>query len=172
MTRIGNGVAVDVPLDGPAPEERPATLAGLCDAVSELARTVPGPLRRISLRTGDCAVDVEFGTAAGPVPAVAVVPVVPAPGERPASGVVVRAPLVGTFYVAPTPGAEPFVRVGDRVEAEQTVGIVEAMKLMNPVTTPAAGTVTQVLAADGQSVEYDQPLVVVEPPADAAEEGT
>jgi acetyl-CoA carboxylase biotin carboxyl carrier protein len=147
------------------------TWAGLCEAVTELARTVPGPLRRLSLRLGDAAVDVEFAPAPEPphegtvVPAVAPAPAPapPAAPPAPAAGVVVRSPLVGTFYVAPVPGADPFVRVGDVVEAGQEVAIVEAMKLMNRVVTDVAGTVAEVCVADGGSVEYDQPLVVVVP---------
>jgi acetyl-CoA carboxylase biotin carboxyl carrier protein len=89
-------------------------------------------------------------------------------GERPASEVpegisVVRAPLVGTFYAAPSPGADPFVRVGDEIESGQTLGIVEAMKLMNPILADEPGVVTQILVADTESVEYDQVLVYLRP---------
>ena len=75
----------------------------------------------------------------------------------------VRSPLVGTFYAAPSPGADPFVRVGDEVEAGQTVGIVEAMKLMNPIVADEAGVVAEVLVGDAESVEYDQVLMRLRP---------
>lgn len=98
--------------------------------------------------------------AAGPVPVAATPAPVAEPEPEPASGAAtVRAPLVGVFYRAPAPGAKPFVEPGDRVEANQTVGIIEAMKLMNHITTHVAGVVTEVLVADGQSVEFDQELV-------------
>jgi acetyl-CoA carboxylase biotin carboxyl carrier protein len=93
-----------------------------------------------------------------------------APGSDPAQAsetgpdsgrVLVTAPIVGTFYQAPSPGAEPFVRAGDLVEPGQQVGIVEAMKLMNSVTADCAGQVSQVLAGDGEPVEFGQPLVAI-----------
>ena len=68
------------------------------------------------------------------------------------------------IYAAPSPGAEPFVRVGDEVEAGQTLGIVEAMKLMNPILADAAGVVAEIRAGDAESVEYDQVLLLLRPP--------
>jgi acetyl-CoA carboxylase biotin carboxyl carrier protein len=73
----------------------------------------------------------------------------------------VRSPMVGTAYLFPEPGADPFIKVGDKVKAGDTLLIVEAMKVMNPITAPAAGTVKQILIENAQPVEYDQPLVVV-----------
>ncbi len=73
----------------------------------------------------------------------------------------IKAPTLGTFYRAPSPGAPPFIKVGDRVVAGQTVGIVEVMKLFNTVETDVAGTVVAIYAEDGVLVEYDQPLVTV-----------
>ena len=69
--------------------------------------------------------------------------------------------MVGTAYLHPEPGADPFIKVGDKVKAGQTLLIVEAMKVMNPIAAPADGTVTQILIENAQPVEYDQPLVVV-----------
>ena len=69
--------------------------------------------------------------------------------------------MVGTAYLQPEPGADPFIKVGDKVKAGDTLLIVEAMKVMNPITAPAAGTVKQILIENAQPVEYDQPLVVV-----------
>lgn len=74
----------------------------------------------------------------------------------------VKSPMVGTVYLAGNPEAKPFVSVGQKVAAGDTLLIVEAMKVMNPILAPAAGTVTQLLVANGQPVEFDQPLVVVE----------
>jgi acetyl-CoA carboxylase biotin carboxyl carrier protein len=74
----------------------------------------------------------------------------------------VKSPMVGTVYLSGEPGAKPFVKAGDRVEAGDTLLIVEAMKVMNPITATRAGTVKQVLVIDAQPVEYDQPLVIVE----------
>jgi len=84
-------------------------------------------------------------------------------GSAPASTAnAVKSPMVGTAYLAAEPGAKPFSVVGQKVAAGDTLLIVEAMKVMNPITAPAAGTVTQVLIENGQPVEFDQPLIVVE----------
>ena len=81
--------------------------------------------------------------------------------------VLITAPMIGTFYYAPTPGDPPFVNVGDPVEAGQTIGIIEAMKIMNEIPAEHAGVVAEFLAANGQPVEYGQPLLRLEPvPAD------
>jgi acetyl-CoA carboxylase biotin carboxyl carrier protein len=74
----------------------------------------------------------------------------------------VRSPMVGTVYLSAEPGAKPFASVGQSVAAGDTLLIVEAMKVMNPITAPSAGTVKAVLVENGQPVEFDQPLVVVE----------
>lgn len=74
----------------------------------------------------------------------------------------VAAPMVGTVYMAPEPGAPAFVSMGDNVEQGQTLVIIEAMKVMNPIPSPRPGTVTQILIQDGQPVEYGEPLMVIE----------
>jgi acetyl-CoA carboxylase biotin carboxyl carrier protein len=74
----------------------------------------------------------------------------------------VKSPMVGTAYLSAEPGAKPFITVGTAVAAGDTLLIVEAMKVMNPITAPTAGTVRQILIENGQPVEFDQPLVVVE----------
>ena len=74
----------------------------------------------------------------------------------------VRSPIVGTAYLSAEPGAAPFAAVGATVKAGDTVLIVEAMKVMNAITAPNAGTVKAVLVDNGQPVEYDQPLIVIE----------
>jgi acetyl-CoA carboxylase biotin carboxyl carrier protein len=75
---------------------------------------------------------------------------------------VVPSPMVGTAYWAPEPGAKPFVEVGSKVSAGQTLLIIEAMKTMNQIPSPRAGTVTQILVEDGQPVEFGEPLVIIE----------
>jgi acetyl-CoA carboxylase biotin carboxyl carrier protein len=75
---------------------------------------------------------------------------------------VVPSPMVGTAYWAPEPGAKPFIEVGTKVSAGQTLLIIEAMKTMNQIPSPRAGTVTQILVEDGQPVEFDEPLVIIE----------
>ena len=122
----------------------------LRDDVVALARALPGELRRLTVRDGDR----DVRPAAGPDPAAA----------APEVAGSVRSPLVGTFYTAPSPGADPFVRVGDEVEAGQTVGIVEAMKLMNPIVVDEAGVIAEILVGDTESVEYDQVLMRLRPP--------
>jgi len=150
----------------------------LRDEVVDLARTLPGPLRRLTVRSGDRAVEVEWAADPAPTAAPAATPPVPVPGglqavaspadeeepEVPEGTVAVRAPLVGTFYAAPSPDAEPFVRVGDEVETGQTLGIVEAMKLMNPILADSSGTVADIRVGDAESVEYDQVLLLLRPP--------
>jgi acetyl-CoA carboxylase biotin carboxyl carrier protein len=96
-------------------------------------------------------------------------PMSPAPAPAEAGGSAptatadaVKSPMVGTVYLAAEPGAKPFVSVGQKVAAGDTLVIIEAMKVMNPIQATAAGTVTAVLVSNGQPVEFDQPLVVVE----------
>ena len=75
---------------------------------------------------------------------------------------VVPSPMVGTAYWAPEPGAKPFIEVGSKVSTGQTLLIIEAMKTMNQIPSPRAGTVTQILVEDGQPVEFGEPLVIIE----------
>jgi acetyl-CoA carboxylase biotin carboxyl carrier protein len=75
---------------------------------------------------------------------------------------VVPSPMVGTAYWSPEPGAKPFIEVGSKVSAGQTLLIIEAMKTMNQIPSPRAGTVTQILIEDGQPVEFGEPLVIIE----------
>ena len=81
--------------------------------------------------------------------------------EEEVSGESIKSPMVGTAYLSAEPGARPFIEVGDAVKAGDTLLIVEAMKVMNPITAPAGGVVKKILIADGQPVEFDQPLVVI-----------
>jgi len=74
----------------------------------------------------------------------------------------VKSPMVGTVYVAPEPGADPFISVGDTVTEGQTLFIVEAMKVMNPISAHKAGKIKEILINDSQPVEFDQPMAVIE----------
>ncbi len=83
-------------------------------------------------------------------------------GPAPASVNAVKSPMVGTVFLAAEPGAKPFAAVGDVVSEGQTLLIIEAMKVMNPIAAPRAGKVTSVMVENGQPVEFDQPLLVIE----------
>ncbi|MDL5026694.1 acetyl-CoA carboxylase biotin carboxyl carrier protein [Vibrio gigantis] len=98
---------------------------------------------------------VAAAPAAAPVAAEAAAPAVPA-------GHQVLSPMVGTFYGAPSPDAKPFVKVGQSVTAGETLCIVEAMKMMNQIEADKSGVVTAILVEDGQPVEFDQALVIIE----------
>jgi len=81
--------------------------------------------------------------------------------EEEGSGNAVKSPMVGTAFLSPEPNAKPFVEVGDAVKAGDTLLIVEAMKVMNPITAPGGGVIKKILVADAQPVEFDQPLVIL-----------
>jgi acetyl-CoA carboxylase biotin carboxyl carrier protein len=93
-----------------------------------------------------------LAAAPGPAPAVA-------PAKRPGA---IPSPMVGTAYLAPSPGSEPFVRKGDKVREGQTIMIIEAMKTMNPIAAPRAGTVVDIFVTDAQPVEFGEALAAVE----------
>jgi acetyl-CoA carboxylase biotin carboxyl carrier protein len=77
------------------------------------------------------------------------------------AGTTVKSPMVGTAFMSPEPGAAPFIEVGKPVKAGDTLLIVEAMKVMNPITAPEGGVVKKIMVADAQPVEFDQPLVII-----------
>jgi acetyl-CoA carboxylase biotin carboxyl carrier protein len=105
-------------------------------------------------------ISVSAGFQSVPVAAAAAVPAAGADlAKHPG---VVPSPMVGTAYWAPEPGAKPFIEVGTKVSAGQTLLIIEAMKTMNQIPSPRAGTVTQILVEDGQPVEFGEPLVIIE----------
>jgi acetyl-CoA carboxylase biotin carboxyl carrier protein len=152
-----------------------AALEALVGAVADLVRVAPLPPSRVSVRFGCAAVEIDWPASGTPVTpgAVAGGPADTLPAGTPPAGTppaeatdnrhAVCAPLVGTFYRSPEPGSRPFVEVGDVVQVGQQVAIVEAMKLMNPIEADVAGRVLEVLVADAAPVEYDQPLLVLEP---------
>ena len=91
---------------------------------------------------------------------VATSPVVPAENQTSDQSIV--SPMVGTFYSAPSPTAKPFVTIGQKINQGDTVGIIEAMKIMNQIEADQSGTVTEILIKDGEAVEFGQPLIVIE----------
>ncbi|MBP0591877.1 acetyl-CoA carboxylase biotin carboxyl carrier protein [Paraburkholderia sp. LEh10] len=103
-------------------------------------------------------------TASAPAVHASEAPAVAAPATPAAAapqGHVVTSPMVGTFYRAPSPGADPFVQVGDSVKEGQTICIIEAMKLLNEIESDQAGVIKEILVENGQAVEYGQPLFVI-----------
>jgi acetyl-CoA carboxylase biotin carboxyl carrier protein len=105
--------------------------------------------------------------APAPAPVAAAPAAAPAPAAGPAaptraSGEAVKSPMVGTVYLQPNPGSPAFVKVGDTVEAGQTLFIVEAMKTMNPIPAPRAGKIVEILIEDAQPVEFGEPLAIIE----------
>jgi acetyl-CoA carboxylase biotin carboxyl carrier protein len=146
-------------------------LSELREHTRRLAADLSGALRRVSVSSGDATIEVEWqpnpepANGHRPVPADPG-PAAPAPaaadeatpdGQPP--GVVVTSPMVGTFYRAETPEAAPYVEVGSAVRAGQVIGIVEAMKLLNPITAESAGVVAEILVGNAQPVEFGQALV-------------
>ena len=82
-------------------------------------------------------------------------------GAEEISGTTIKSPMVGTAFLSPEPGADPFIEVGKPVKAGDTLLIIEAMKVMNPITAPEGGVVKKIIVADAQPVEFDQPLVII-----------
>ncbi|MCX9147488.1 acetyl-CoA carboxylase biotin carboxyl carrier protein [Erythrobacter sp. WG] len=135
-------------------------------------------LTEIEVEDDDRKIRVSRGALAAAAPVYAAAPAAPAPSApAPAAAApapaeasasagpdlknAVKSPMVGTCYLAPEPGAANFVTVGASVKEGDTLLIVEAMKVMNPITAPASGTVTAILVENAQPVEFDQPLVVI-----------
>lgn len=123
-------------------------------------------LSEIEFQEGDKRLKVSRPTVAQAFAAAAPVlapaqPVADAASAAPPANAL-TSPMVGTAYLAPEPSAPPFVKVGDAVKEGQTVLIVEAMKVMNPIRAPRSGIVSQVLVTDGQPVEFGEPLLVIE----------
>jgi acetyl-CoA carboxylase biotin carboxyl carrier protein len=146
--------------------------------VRELAQLLSdNELTEIEVQDGERRIKVSrepapvIGAAPSAAPVAAAAPALSGPpvhakedigeqGDEP-GGTSVKSPMVGTAFLAPEPGAKPFVAVGDAVKAGDTLLIVEAMKVMNPITAPEGGVVRKLLVSDGQPVEFDQPLVVI-----------
>ncbi|MFM5906679.1 MAG: acetyl-CoA carboxylase biotin carboxyl carrier protein [Novosphingobium sp.] len=141
--------------------------------VRELAEMLADTgLTEIEVEDGDRKIKVSRAAAAGTfVAAAAPAPIAAAPAAPAAAGAApeaaaapvdaLKSPMVGTAYLAPEPGADNFVAIGKQVKAGDTLLIVEAMKVMNPITAPKGGTISAILIENGQPVEYDQPLLVI-----------
>ncbi|MCG9553775.1 acetyl-CoA carboxylase biotin carboxyl carrier protein [Vibrio sp. Isolate31] len=120
-----------------------------------ISRNSTAPVAPVQYAATPAPVAAAATPAAAPVAAEAAAPAVPA-------GHQVLSPMVGTFYGAPSPDAKPFVKVGQSVTAGETLCIVEAMKMMNQIEADKSGVVTAILVEDGQPVEFDQALVIIE----------
>jgi acetyl-CoA carboxylase biotin carboxyl carrier protein len=127
-----------------------------------LARTPQGGM----VAMAPAASYVQAAPAAAPMPMNSPVQAATGSAPKPAAeqlpdGDVVRSPMVGTFYASPAPDKPPFVTVGQAVKAGDTLGIIEAMKMFNPIEADVSGTVLKILTESGQPVEFDQPLFVI-----------
>jgi acetyl-CoA carboxylase biotin carboxyl carrier protein len=125
-------------------------------------------LSEIEYAVGDkkirCAVtrgSVIHHTAPAPTPVAAAPAPAPADAKPVTNGTPVTSPMVGTCYMASSPGAAPFVKVGDTVKQGDTLLIIEAMKVMNPIKAAKGGTITEILVADGKPVEFGETLIVI-----------
>ena len=123
---------------------------------------------RISrMPTGGAAIQMPM-YAPPPMPAAAAAPAAAAPAAGGAAGApkssdhVVPAPMVGTYYAAPSPGAKPYVEIGDEVKVGQVLCIIEAMKMMNQIESDRSGRITAIMVKNGEAVEFGQPLFVIE----------
>ena len=143
------------------------------DMVGQLTELLDkGNLSEIEVQDGERRIVVKRQLSAAPAAAPAAAPPAPpAPAAAPAAAPpatagdhpgAVKSPMVGTVYLSGEPGSAPFVTVGASVNAGDTLVIIEAMKVMNPITAPRAGTVRQLLVENAQPVEFDQPLVIIE----------
>ncbi len=140
-------------------------LAGLLDETNLTEIEVEREGLRVRVVRSAAVVAAPMQLAAAPVAAVAATAATAAGGDG--SDItkhpgMVPSPMVGTAYVAPEPGAKPFVDIGSQVAAGETLLIIEAMKTMNQIPAPRAGTVKQILFEDGQPVEFGEPLMIIE----------
>ena len=135
-------------------------LAKLLDetGLTEIAVERDGVSIRVARHSGGGHVRARAAELAAPT-AVTSAPLSSDPAQHPG---LVASPMVGTAYLAPEPGARPFVEVGTAVKTGEPLMIIEAMKTMNQIPAPRAGTVIQILVEDGQPVEYGQPLMIIE----------
>jgi acetyl-CoA carboxylase biotin carboxyl carrier protein len=122
--------------------------------------------RKIKVRRDPAPVMAYAPVSAAPAPAAGAAhqpgPATDAPAAAAAPVDAVKSPMVGTAFLSPEPGAKPFIAVGQSVKKGDTLLIVEAMKVMNPIASPKAGKIADILIGDAQPVEFDQPLVVIE----------
>lgn len=158
----------------PPPPSAAAPPQGDLDVLRQLVALLDSSgATSLKLQRGDTTYEVSRGPAmmAAPTPMPAHAPAPgsgatapAAPGAPPVSNLIeIKSPMVGTFYRAPEPGAEPYVKVGSRVTPGQTLCIIEAMKIMNEIESEVSGVVREILAEDAQPVEFGQVLFRVEP---------
>jgi len=132
--------------------------------LSKKGNDLPAMPQHVQMHMPHMAQMPSMPMAAPPAPAAADAPAAaPAAPSADASTHTVNSPIVGTFYRAPAPDADPFVQVGQHVSAGDTLCIVEAMKLMNEIESDQTGTIVKILTEDAQPVEYNQPLFVIKP---------
>jgi acetyl-CoA carboxylase biotin carboxyl carrier protein len=149
--KSGGGMQVDLKL-----------VRQLADLLNETGLTeieVEDSDRKIRVARGGVVSSVQVAAPAVAAPAAAIAAPVVAVADHPGT---VKSPMVGTVYLASSPETPSFVSVGASVQEGDTIIIIEAMKVMNPIIAPRGGKVTQILVANGQPVEFDQPLVVIE----------
>ena len=148
------------------------------DEIKELARIFgKSKLDKMKIKMKDFELEMEKGgeapapaavatPAATPAPVAAPAPATPTSAETaaetPVKGDIISSPMVGTFYASPSPDSPPFVTIGDKVKKGQTLCILEAMKIMNELDAEFDCKIVDILVADGEAVEYDKPLFVVE----------
>jgi acetyl-CoA carboxylase biotin carboxyl carrier protein len=149
-------------------------LKSLCEEASSLVGRLPKGLSRVKLSAGEYKVELEWeiAPAAAAPGAASYAPAAAPAGSAPAEAAAADAPdtrhavvavLVGTFYRQAEPGAPPFVEVGDVVEEGQDIAIIEAMKVMNHIQADRAGRVAEILVENGEMVEFEQRLIILEP---------
>lgn len=169
-------------------EQQPTTVFPIDEVRELIALMKASDIAEVLIKRGDDEIQIRR-TSATPAPTVVAVPGAPAPlaypaptaptplptgtpdaaaGAAPAeeatsTGITVTAPMVGTFYAAPSPKEPPYVQVGDEVRPGDVLGIIEAMKIMNEIECEVHGRVARMLVQNGQPVEYGQPLMVIEP---------
>ena len=158
-----------------ASSSKPKSFSAETKFVKELTAILDeSNLTELEFETEDISVRLARGTTIAAAPAMmpaaltpAAAPAEAAPSASAASDAsahpgAVKSPMVGTVYLAPEPDAPDFVKEGDQVKKGQTLFIVEAMKVMNPITAPADGKLTRVLVDNAQPIEFDQPLAIIE----------
>jgi acetyl-CoA carboxylase biotin carboxyl carrier protein len=123
-----------------------------------IVKSAPAPVAMVTQMAAPAPVAVAAPVAAAPAPAAAAAPA----AEAAPAGHTVKSPMVGTFYRASSPGAKAFAEVGQQVKEGDTICIIEAMKILNEIEADKAGTITKILAENGQAVEYGAPLFIIE----------
>ena len=158
-----------------ASSSKPKSFSAETKFVKELTAILDeSNLTELEFETEDISVRLARGTTIAAAPAM--MPAAPTPAAAPAEAApsasaasdasahpgAVKSPMVGTVYLAPEPDAPDFVKEGDQVKKGQTLFIVEAMKVMNPITAPADGKLSRILVDNAQPIEFDQPLAIIE----------